>query len=333
MNLILRSLTALAAPAGPKSKLSVFYFHRVLERPDPLLPYEPDARMFDRMLGWIGSQFRVLDPLEACDRLYDGSLPSRPAVITFDDGYRDNYTVALPILQRQGMRAAFFVATGFLNGGMMFNDRVIEAVRRARGGSLPVPGGRARGATVLPVRDDAERRAAIDAILRTIKHLPPEERLERVEELETDAGPGESRVERPGQLMMMTPDQVASLHRAGMTLGGHTRTHPILLRLTDAEANEEISGGLSDLAGITGMKPALFAYPNGKLGEDFDPRHSGMVGQAGYRFAFTTHAGPANRLSDRMQLPRFTPWDRRRAKFGIRAWLNLVNHDSGCRKP
>ncbi len=127
---LLRALTVLAAPAGPRSRLSVFYFHRVLERPDPLLPFEPDARMFERMLAWIASQFRVLDPLDALDRLYDGTLPSRPAVVSFDDGYRDNCTVALPILQRHRMQAVFFISTGFLDGGTMFNDRVIEAVRR-----------------------------------------------------------------------------------------------------------------------------------------------------------------------------------------------------------
>ncbi|MFP5406669.1 MAG: polysaccharide deacetylase family protein, partial [Gammaproteobacteria bacterium] len=66
--MILRGLTSLAAPAGVRSRLSVFYFHRALAAPDPLLPFEPDARMFDRMLGWIGAQFRVLDPLEACER-------------------------------------------------------------------------------------------------------------------------------------------------------------------------------------------------------------------------------------------------------------------------
>src|SRR5690606_20126396 len=183
----LRALTALAAPGGERARLSVFYFHRVLARPDPLQPDEPDAGLFDRILGWIGSQFRVLDPLDACDRLYDGTLPSRPAIITFDDGYRDNFTVALPILQRHRIQAAFFVATGFLDGGMMFNDRVIEAVRRSSGDSITVAGSEG-GSVRLRVSSDTERRRAIDVILRAVKHLPPQLREERVAQLERDAG-------------------------------------------------------------------------------------------------------------------------------------------------
>ncbi|MFO1300354.1 MAG: polysaccharide deacetylase family protein [Burkholderiaceae bacterium] len=312
--MILRALTALAAPAGARSRLSVFYFHRALAEPDPLLPFEPDARMFDRMLGWIGAQFRVLDPMEACDRLFDGTLPSRPAVVTFDDGYRDNFTVALPILQRHGMKAAFFVATGFLEGGAMFNDRVIEAVRHCSGASLRLPGGGAE----LMLGNDARRRDAIDRILAAIKHLPPDERLRRVLELERAAGVDATTG------TMMRPDDVTALHRAGMRVGGHTRTHPILLKLDDAAAEREIRGGLDDLAAIIGERPQLFAYPNGKPGGDFDQRHAAMVERAGARYAFTTQPGAAVRSSGRFLLPRFTPWDRTRWRFGLRAWRNLA---------
>lgn len=316
--MILRALTTLAAPAGERSRLSVFYFHRVLAQPDPLLPFEPDARTFDRMLGWIGSQFRVLDPLEACDRLVDGTLPSRPAVVTFDDGYRDNFTVGLPILQRHRMKAAFFVATGFLEGGVMFNDRVIEAVRRCRHGWIRMPG---RDET-LGLCDEAQRRDAIDRLLGVIKHLPPDERMESVLELERDAGLGAA------ASPMMRADDVVALYRAGMQIGGHTRTHPILLKLDDSQAEREIAGGLDDLTSITGERPLLFAYPNGKPGGDFDEQHVAMVARAGVSYAFTTLAGAARRTSGRLLLPRFTPWDRRRWRFGWRAWGNLSNRQA-----
>src|ERR1044071_7430526 len=63
-------------------------------------------------------------------------LPKRALSITFDDGYADNYNVAAPILLRLGLAATFFVATGFLDGGCMFNDVVIEALRCAGGAEL-----------------------------------------------------------------------------------------------------------------------------------------------------------------------------------------------------
>ncbi len=312
--MILRALTALAAPSGARSRLSIFYFHRVLAEADPLLPFEPDARMFDRMLGWIGAQFRVLDPLEACDRLYDGTLPSRPAAITFDDGYRDNHAVALPILQRHGMKAAFFVATGFLEGGAMFNDRVIEAVRRCREGELAIP----RSTQRVALGDDRQRQAAIDAILAAVKHLPPDDRAQSVAELERVVGCAAP------EGLMMNAAQVAALHRAGMRIGGHTRTHPILTKLEDPVAEREIVGGLEDLGAITGERPQLFAYPNGKPGGDFDARHVEMVRRSGCSYAFTTRAGAAASTAPRHELPRFTPWDRTPLRFAARAWINLL---------
>lgn len=317
MNLLLRAVTAWAAPAGERSRLSVFYFHRTLAEPDPLLPSEPDARMFDRILGWIGSQFRVLDPLEACDRLYDGTLPSRPAIITFDDGYRDNFTVALPILQRHRMKAAFFVATGFLDGGMMFNDRVIEAVRHASNDSIALPG--SGNSARLPLGGNAQRRAAINAILRVVKHLPPQLREESIRQLEREAG---ARRDASSLPKMMDGDQVEKLYRCGMRIGGHTRTHPILVKMEDDVARSEIEGGLEDLAGIIGERPSIFAYPNGRREADFDERHVRILEDSGIRFAFTTHGGAATREASRLELPRFTPWDRSRYKFGARAFLN-----------
>ncbi len=333
MSLLLRAATRLVAPGGPRARLSIFYFHRVPELPDPLLPLEPDARTFDRMLGWISSQFRVLDPLEACERLYDGTLPSRPAILSFDDGYRDNFTIALPILERHGMRAVFFVATGYLEGDMMFNDRVIEAVRGCRRDSLVVPiGSEDEGATAqeLPLRDDSQRRAAIDRLLRHVKHLEPGERLDHVRAIERAAD-----THRGSRLlpMMMNADQVAGLKRAGMQVGGHTRTHPILVKLDDEQARTEIGGGLADLAAITGEKPVLFAYPNGRRDSDYDERHARMAGLEGVQYAFTTHPGTASVSSPRHELPRFTPWDRTSFRFRFRSLLNLLRHseDSDAR--
>lgn len=313
MNLVLRTLTALAAPPGPAGRLSIFYFHRVLERPDPLLPSEPDARMFDRILSWIGAQFRVLDPLRACEMLYDGSLPSRPAVITFDDGYRDNCTVALPILRAHGMTAGFFVATGFLQGGTMFNDRVIEAVRHWSDGAIEF----SWLDDAVPMGSLEQRRAAIDRLLAVIKYQPPDEREATITELERAA-----RVPA-GQEPMMRPEHVRELAAAGMTVGGHTRTHPILTKIDDARARAEIGGSLEDLADILGERPQMFAYPNGKPGADFDERHARFAADAGCRFGFTTDARPATLSSEPMMIPRFTPWDRSRLKFQLRALLNL----------
>ena len=319
--MILRALTHLASPAGRGAKLSTFIFHRVPAQPDPLLPDEPDAQRFEQMLSWITGQFQVLAPLEACERLSTGSLPARAAVITFDDGYRDNAEVALPILQRHGVSAAFFIATGFLDGGIMFNDRVIEAIRA-------VPGERVRinlaGIDELDLSSPAARRGAINALLRAIKHLMPGDRDDAVEAIE--ARLGVSATESP----MMSRAQVRQLHAAGMAIGGHTRWHPILSVLAPDDAREAIQDGRDDLTELLGHPPPLFAYPNGRQGRDWGSEHAQMVKDAGFRFAFTTDSGAARFGDSPHVLPRFTPWARGRVGFGGQALRNLLQGARGA---
>jgi peptidoglycan/xylan/chitin deacetylase (PgdA/CDA1 family) len=84
-----------------------------------------------------------------------------------------------------------------------------------------------------------------------------------------------------------------------------------------------IEGGAADLKAITGQAPVLFAYPNGRPGQDFDERHPAMVRSAGFRFAFTTRAGVAAAGTDPYLLPRFTPWDRSALRFQARMLRNL----------
>ena len=172
----LRSAYRWLAPAGAKSRLTILIFHRVHPRPDPLFPGEPDARELESRMRWVKCWFNVLPLGEAVVRLGEGRLPERPLAITFDDGYADNAAVAAPILLRLGIPATFFVATGFLDGGRMWNDTVIEAIRAAAGPVLDLaPLGLGEHA----IADDEARRAAIDRLIRALKYLPLEQRAEK----------------------------------------------------------------------------------------------------------------------------------------------------------
>jgi len=121
--------------AGPRA-LSILAYHRVLPEPDPLLQGEPGAAEFERRMRWVKANFNVLSLGEAVRALREDRLPRRALSITFDDGYADNYKVALSILLDLRLPATFFVATGFLDGGCMFNDVAIEALRAAPGPEL-----------------------------------------------------------------------------------------------------------------------------------------------------------------------------------------------------
>ena len=110
--------------------LNILLYHRVLDKPDPLSPYELHIQRFNKQMKWVNRFFNVLDLAEAVEKLQSNSLPPRALCITFDDGYKDNHKNALPILEKYGLTATFFIATGFLNNGIMWNETDIERLRR-----------------------------------------------------------------------------------------------------------------------------------------------------------------------------------------------------------
>lgn len=303
------------APAGPNARLTVLIFHRVLAARDPLRPGEPTVAEFAEILDWVQRWFTVLPLPEAIKRLQSGSLPARALAITFDDGYADNHDLALPQLQRRGLSATFFIATGYLDGGRMFNDTVIEAIRGCRSEVLNVS---ELGLGVHRVGNDDERRAAIAALLPEVKRLGLETRREVTAKIADRA-----KAQLPDDLMM-TSEDLAHVAKVGMELGGHTESHPILARLPEAAARSEIERGRDRLQDIAGRRIGLFAYPNGRPGADYTDATSDLVRALGFDAAFSTMHGVATRSSSMFDLPRFTPWDRNRLRFGLRLARNAL---------
>ncbi len=290
-------------------RLVILLYHRVPEVPDPLCPDLLDRPVFALHMQALADNFQVLPLFEALARLQDGTLPRRAVAISFDDGYADNYQVALPVLRQFDLRATFFVAAGFLDGGCMFNDLVIEACRVAPEGAWDT-GPDALG--VRPVGGVSGRVQLADQLIGRLKYLPAADRLAAARELLARAG-GRA----PGHLMM-TSEEVRGLHRAGMEIGGHTLTHPILARLAPEEASQEIAGGKAALESLLGAPVPLFAYPNGKPGEDYLPRDVDLVRAAGFTSALTTVWAGATTGDDPFQVPRVGSWDRDRNRFCAR---------------
>jgi peptidoglycan/xylan/chitin deacetylase (PgdA/CDA1 family) len=300
------------SPGGAHG-LSILIYHRVLPAPDPLFPDALERDGFAAQLALLKTRFQVLPLLEAVRLARAGRLPPRAACITFDDGYADNAEVALPLLQQYGLHATFFIATGFLNGGRMWNDTIIETVRRAPQDVLDA---RALGLGSHPLGSMAQRRQALEALIGQLKYQPMAQRQVAVDQLAQLAG-----VPLPTDLMM-SDAQVRQLHAAGMGIGGHTVNHPILARLPADEARREIAAGKQALEQLLGAPVELFAYPNGKPDEDYRAEHVAMVREAGFEAAVSTAWG-ASRAPDFFQLPRFTPWDRHPRRFTLRLARNL----------
>ena len=315
---MMRPVFSALSPAGARACLTTLIFHRVTPEVDPLFPDEMHARRFDELCAWLAAWFNVLPLDEAADRLSRQALPARALCITFDDGYEDNCSVAMPILRRHGLTATFFIATGFLDGGRMWNDTVIESLRHAPGDRLDLQGLPGAALRRFPIASVAERREAVEQILEVVKYLPVDQRLDVVAEIARRAGVA------PRGDLMMSSQQVRDLRCAGMQIGAHTVTHPILARLAPAAIEAELRQSKATLEALLGESVTVLAYPNGKPGRDYGPEAVEAARRLGYACAVSTAPGVARAGSDLYQLPRFTPWDRTRLKFGARLAKGMV---------
>lgn len=312
---LLRGWFRRLSPEGSRARLAIVILHRVRAVPDALFPGEVDAAGFRARVDWMRRWFNVLPLEDAVAALAGGRLPERALCVTFDDGYADNATVALPILREAGVHATFFVATSFLDGGRMWNDTVIEAVRAAPGPRLNLT---AAGLGEHAIATIAERRATIDRLLAELKYTEAERRESLAGAVASAAG-----APLPDDLMMSSA-QVRTLAAEGMGIGGHTYTHPILARLDDSVARREIGAGREALAGIVRQPVELFSYPNGKPDADYTRAHVRMVAELGFKAGVTTAAGAARTGDSTYELPRFSPWDRTPLRYAVRLARNYA---------
>jgi peptidoglycan/xylan/chitin deacetylase (PgdA/CDA1 family) len=311
---LIRSLGDSIAFFGSEGRLAIITYHRILERPDPLLESEPDIEKFTWEMETLAACFNVLPLHDAITLLRENRIPPRAVCITFDDGYRSCHDLALPVLTRLGLPATVFVTTDFLDNGNMWNDRILEAVRLLPMGQLDL---REVGLGCWQLSDIEDRKKIVAELDSNCKYLSAPGRLKIIEKLEILAGQAKAANQ------MLSRDMVAALARQGIEIGGHTITHPILTKLSDESARYEIEENKRMLEEIIGKPLRLFAYPNGKVGMDFDQRHVKMVEAAGYFAAFTTAFGAANKNNDFFQFPRSRPWDVTPFWFSVRllSWL------------
>ncbi len=288
-----------------RGRLAVLIYHSVRSAEDPFRSKVPDRAMFDWQMSVLAEYMNPLPLSEALERLYRNDLPERAVSVTFDDGYADNLTQALPVLQRYKVPATVFVTTGVLEGGILWNDVVLEALRRSPERELDLSEfGLARYA----LNGVDSRLQAIREIISTIKRWPSAQRDAVITHLQSIS------TGMPTDLML-THAQLRELHAAGVAVGGHTLSHPILAAADETTAQREIAANRDELTSLLGEAPRLFAYPNGVNGVDFNGAHQSMVEASGYEAALATDWGVCSAQSNRWALPRFTPWDRDPLRF------------------
>jgi peptidoglycan/xylan/chitin deacetylase (PgdA/CDA1 family) len=290
--------------------LSILRYGRIVATPDPLFPELPDVRAFTQHLRWLQRWCRVLPLGTAVRRLRAGTLPARSVCLTFDGAFAEYATVALPLLQRAGVRATFFVASGQVDGPPCWREALTKLVRSAPGPRLCLA---RAGFGSFDIGCMLRRRAVLDLLLAALAGLPPAERMERIRAL-TGAP----------RCAGLSADQLIALHRAGMEIGANTVSAQALATLSNADARAEIADSRRQLEQIVHAPVTLFAYPEGKPGTDFERRHGHMLRSAGFEAAVTTAGGAARAGTDPYELPRTRIHASSSTRFLLRLGRNLL---------
>jgi peptidoglycan/xylan/chitin deacetylase (PgdA/CDA1 family) len=302
----------------------ILTYHRVSTGSDPYLPATPTP-VFETQMRVLAQYFSVRPLDEIVDRAVQRDLPESAVAITFDDGYRDNYTHALPILRRFSLPVTVFLATDAIGTGrLLWHDRVFRAFGETRRGSFVGPAPDDGG---ISWSSDSERVAARDRILETLKRLPKWRRDEEVRRLEVELD-----VARPAEKtgLMLDWSEVEEMTHLGVAFGAHTRSHSVLSTLSPEEAREEVLGSQADIRENLGLEPRSFAYPNGRRG-DFDEVTQSIVRDAGFDYAVTTVFGSnsldePHRPGDLFDLRRVSLAESNGARFAARLlWYKFVS--------
>jgi peptidoglycan/xylan/chitin deacetylase (PgdA/CDA1 family) len=293
--------------------LTVLTYHRVAQ-PDAAVEYDDGVvdvtpERLDRQLAFVTRWFDVVDMADLVAFARGGSLPQNPLLVTFDDGYRDNHDVALPILQRHGVRATFFVATDYVEGRRPFWwDRIAYVVKRSAFDRLLL---HYPERTEMSLAGRTARERAVRRLHRLVKDVRGLDLGRFLAALEDATGVTVSRDDerRMAGELVMTWEQVAALERAGMDVQSHTKTHRVLRTLDDAELREELRGSREKLEQVLGHPVRALAYPVGK-GVATDRAAERAVRECGYVLGFSNGTG-VNVAS------AFDPYDVRRLALDL----------------
>jgi len=243
---------------------------------------------FSRQMDYLAKWFHVVSARDVVQWL-DGQreLPPYAVLITFDDGYLDNYTSAFPLLRKHNFPALVFLTTGHIGTDAPFYwDMAAYCFARTQRDHLTFPDGR-----VEHWSDLAQREQVSKHWIELMKTLPEVKKQIYVDHLPALLG-----VSIPTgffRRLMMDWDHVREMEREGIEFGAHTVHHPILTRISWEQARAQVTRSKSRIEDELGESVLGFAYPNGQA-SDLNEGIEKIVADSGIRAAFTLLNGPTS---------------------------------------
>ncbi len=277
---------------GADHRLMVLAYHRVVDMGDEdRFLQDPELVSatvgdFERQMRFVRDHCHPLTLAEVIKHLDKRTpLPPRSVAITFDDGHIDNHTHAFPVLRELGLSACIFLSTDYIGSKHMFwFDRVAFLINAAPSGQWWLG-----GCDVVLDETRASRRQAAGQLLRALKRVPNQERLDVLNQLENAFAEHVQPGTEP-QRSAMDWDEVREMHKAGIEFGSHTCSHPILTQLDDVGLRLELTQSRRVLERELGCSVDTIAYPVGKVGA-FDEQVIAASEAAGYRLGLSYESG------------------------------------------
>jgi len=270
---------------------------------------QTSSAMLEKHLDWIGQRYRIVSLDEFGEQLNRGEKPARPlAAITFDDGYRDVYLNAFPILARKGIPATIFVVTDIVGTTEPpLHDRLYLVLARAFDKwSLPTVtlSELLNRLDIVPSQPKQIMQSVPDPFLtlRALFNTLCQSDIHRLlYSLES-----EFRIERHilEEVQPLSWEMLAEMNQAGITIGSHTRSHALLTSESGTRIRQEIEGSRQALEAHLGSPVKHFAYPDGR----FDIRAVRAVEASGFQFAYSTCRHQLEKYPN-LTIPRKVLWE------------------------
>jgi len=238
---------------------------------------------FRSQIEYLKKEYAVISLEALVDHYRNGAkIPDNAVVITFDDGYRSNYSLAYPVLKEYGIPATVFLVTDFIDKGkLLWIDRIAGALNAAVPGrfTLEING----ESMSFDIHDSSSKKECYRTICSKLKTIPQESREDHIERLERSLG--KTYAADNGAAALQAPlrwNEILEMQRSGLvSFGSHTRSHFILTRCSAKTMEEELSLSAKIIREKTGSPCTLFCYPNGEEG-DFDKRTRASLQRLGY---------------------------------------------------
>lgn len=265
------------------SKFGILCYHRVGQEGIPLFS-RLDPQLFEAQMRYVSKHYRIISLQQLCLEIGQNRAVKPSLAITFDDGYRDLYAHAFPVLRKYGIPATIYmIGRCIATGEAPWYDRIFLALSVAPGPSLAVQLNTVRQFDLSSPAARADAAWQIVCYLRTI----PDARRRAW------CAAFEAKFQFPQDALrnrMLDWEQVREMQRAGVDFGAHTMTHPVVAQLAPADFQEELANSKMLLEEGLGRPVTDFAYPFGKL-TDFSPTADEFIRCSGYRSAVTTIEG------------------------------------------